>query len=106
MLWAMNQSRKLMDERRVSLSGRYSVAPVARYGQTSQTAASNDTLERWLARSSAVTPNACTCQSIRFARFACVTPTLVGPQVEPEVEVTHANLANLIDWHVQAFGVT
>src|SRR5207302_5400012 len=82
---AMNQSRKAIGEIRVSLFGRYNAAPFARYGQTSQTAASNETLERWLARSSGVTPNARTCQSIRFARFACVTSTPLGSPVEPDV---------------------
>ncbi len=61
------------------------LAPLARYGQVSQTAASKPTAESSVARSSAVTAKAATCQSTRLASERWPISTPLGRPVEPDV---------------------
>ncbi len=73
-------------EARVSSSStRCSVAPAARYGQTSHTDASKPSPASCVARSASVTPNASRCHPTRFVSPPCVTSTPLGVPVEPEV---------------------
>ena len=70
---------------RTDSPGICTLAPDARYGHNSQTAASKPTTACRLARSAGVTLNARMCQSIRFRKPPCVASTPLGWPVEPEV---------------------
>src|SRR5436190_22604440 len=72
------------------------LAPAARYGHSSHTAASNPRPARWLARSAELTANACTCHETRFASPRCVISTPFGLPVEPDVYMTYARSAGVV----------
>src|SRR4051812_33257715 len=67
---AASQAIKRAGERRLSAGGKWTLAPLVRYGQISHTQASKAGLASCVARSAGVTEYVRRCQAIRFATLA------------------------------------
>ncbi len=84
-LRSANQRIMRRGELRVSSSGMWRLAPLARVGQISQTDASKEGLATWETRSPAAKPNLSKCQCTSQLSEACWICTPFGRPVEPDV---------------------
>ena len=90
------QSRSASGTVRIVSPTTCTLAPVARYGHSSQTDASKPGLAYKVPRSLGVTLNARRCQLTRLRRLPWVICTPFGLPVEPEVKMTYARLSGFV----------
>ncbi|KGW86846.1 hypothetical protein Y030_1948 [Burkholderia pseudomallei MSHR332] len=84
----LSQSSRWRDDWRAASGANQTLAPVHRYGQISQTAASKPMPAVWLARidcGASCSPYARACHAHRFARPRCGISTPFGAPVVPDV---------------------